>query len=437
MAYATQVKGETELNRLYVKDLPVHEWYRFVLSFPPHLVRDYLSRFGLTSEQRVLDPFCGTGTTIIESKKQGVPSVGLEANPVAHYAAQTKADWNVDPDALLVHAEGIAREAERRLQRFPLQEDRGPLFTSGEGVAVLRTLLPEQEQILITDSISPRPLHRALVLLEVIEERNDARFHDHERVALAKQLVYSVSNLKFGPEVGVSRVKKLDAPVVHCWLEGVRAMAHDLRMVQPLRAVEAQVYRADARRVGEVLEPQSVDAVITSPPYPNEKDYSRTTRLESVLLGFMQSKADLRTHKEGLLVSNTRNVYVNDETDRWVEKNARVQELAAQIEARRVELGKTSGFEKLYARVVKLYFGGMTRHLEELKPKLRPGAHLAYVVGDQASYFRVMIRTGQILTEIAEGLGYETESIDLFRTRFSTATQAQLREEVVVLHWNP
>ena len=437
MAYATQVKGENELNRLYAEDLPVHEWYRFVLSFPPHLVRDYLARFGLTPEQRVLDPFCGTGTTIVESKKQGIPSLGLEANPVVHYAARTKADWGVDPDALLAHAEGVAREAERRLQSFPLQEGRGPLFTPDGGVAALRTLSPEQEQILITDSISPRPLHRALVLLEVIEERNDARFYDHERVALAKQLVYSVSNLRFGPEVGVSRVRKLDAPVVRCWLEGVRAMVDDLRMVQPLRATEALVYRADARRVSEVLEPQSIDAVITSPPYPNEKDYSRTTRLESVLLGFMQSRADLRTHKEGLLASNTRNVYVNDETDRWVEGNARVQELAAQIEARRVELGKTSGFEKLYARVVRLYFGGMARHLEELKPKLRPGAHLAYVVGDQASYFRIMIRTGQILAEVAEELGYEIESIDLFRTRFSTATQTQLREEVVVLRWNP
>ena len=102
-----------------------------------------------------------------------------------------------------------------------------------------------------------------------------------------------------------------------------------------------------------------------------------------------------------------------------------------------MELGKTSGFEKLYARVVKLYFGGMAQHLEELKPKLRPGARLAYVVGDQASYFRIMIRTGEILAEIAGDSGYEVEGIDLFRTRFSTATQNQLREEVVLLRWNP
>ena len=70
-----------------------------------------------------------------------------------------------------------------------------------------------------------------------------------------------------------------------------------------------------------------------------------------------------------------------------------------------------------------------------MRDALRPGAHLAYVVGDQASYLRVMIRTGQILADIAQSLGYELVSIDLFRTRLSTVTKEQLREEVVVLRW--
>ncbi|MBZ5545674.1 MAG: DNA methyltransferase, partial [Acidobacteriia bacterium] len=105
------------------------------------------------------------------------------------------------------------------------------------------------------------------------------------------------------------------------------------------------------------------------------------------------------------------------------------------IEKRRVALGKTSGFERLYARVTKLYFGGMMRHLADLRTALRPGAQCAYVVGDQASYLRVMIRTGQLLADIAKSLGYEVVGIDLFRTRLATATREQLREEVVVLRW--
>jgi hypothetical protein len=77
----------------------------------------------------------------------------------------------------------------------------------------------------------------------------------------------------------------------------------------------------------------------------------------------------------------------------------------------------------------------MARHLAELRKVLRPGSQLAYVVGDQASYLRVMIRTGQLLADLAQALGYEIVGIDLFRTRLATATKEQLREEVVVLRW--
>ena len=81
-----------------------------------------------------------------------------------------------------------------------------------------------------------------------------------------------------------------------------------------------------------------------------------------------------------------------------------------EIERRRVAMGKTSGFEKQYGRVTKLYFGGMARHLAELRWLLKPGAYLGYVVGDQASYLRVMIRTGRLLAEIALSLRWSSVS---------------------------
>jgi len=212
-------------------------------------------------------------------------------------------------------------------------------------------------------------------------------------------------------------------------------MANDLRNAQSRRSVLGEVYLADARNIASVLAPASIDAVITSPPYPNEKDYTRTTRLESVILGLIRDKADLQALKRGLVRSNTRGVYKADNDDQWVVGHPEIQRIAQAIENRRIELGKTSGFERLYARVTKLYFGGIARHLADLRTVLRPGAQLGYVVGDQASYLRIMIPTGHLLADIAQSLGYELVSIDLFRTRIATATKAQLREEVVVLRW--
>jgi hypothetical protein len=128
-------------------------------------------------------------------------------------------------------------------------------------------------------------------------------------------------------------------------------------------------------------------------------------------------------------------VFKADDDDVLVATHKEISRVAAAIEDRRLELGKTSGFERLYPRVAKLYFGGMLRHLSSLRTVLKPGARLAYVVGDQASYLRVMIRTGQILGQLAESVGYRLEKIDLFRTRHATATGDQLREEVVILRW--
>jgi hypothetical protein len=153
------------------------------------------------------------------------------------------------------------------------------------------------------------------------------------------------------------------------------------------------------------------------------------------MLGFVNNKPELQALKRDLLRSNTRGVYKGDDDDVWIDGFPEIQRIAEMIETRRIELGKTSGFERLYARVTKLYFGGMARHLANLRPFLKPGAHLGYVVGDQASYLRVMIRTGQILGMIAESLGYQVVGMDLFRTRLATATKTQLREEVLVLRW--
>jgi DNA modification methylase len=429
----SEVRSNGTRNKLLPGDRAAHDWYRFVLSFPPHLVRDYLDKLGASPKTCVLDPFCGTGTTIVECKKLGIPSVGIEANPMAAFASRVKVDWSPSPSGLKTHAQATAEQVREIFAGEGISDD--DFFSSpGKKPASLRTLPAEKMHLLLKDSISPLPLHKTLTLLAVLEERTDDRYAGHEKLALAKALIESVGNLHFGPEVGVEK-PKADAAVLWSWLDRVERMAADLKLLKSCAAVPARVLEADSREVDGLLAPASVDVVITSPPYPNEKDYTRTTRLESVLLGFIRDKKGLRAMKEGLIRSNTRNVYVDDVDDRWVRDNRKIQKIAEDIEARRIAMGKDSGFERQYHRVAKLYFGGMARHFARLRTVLKRGARLAYVVGDQASYLRVMIRTGTLLAEIAESLGYEVVNIDLFRTRLATATKEQLREEVLLLRW--
>jgi DNA modification methylase len=423
-------------NKLQTADRPAHAWYRFVLSFPPHLIRQYLEQFGVTKKSCVLDPFCGTGTTLVECKKQGIKSVGIEANPVAHFASSVKLSWDLSGKGLKKHAEAIAEEIEQQLSGEGIQDVTHPLFhpAACKKQLSLQAFPEDAQSLLLANSISTLPLHKVIVLRDIIRGRRKSIYRDHELLALIKAVVESSSNLHFGPEVGV-RKPKTDAPVVGPWLAEIDEISAHLEVLKIGAAVPASVIHSDSREVESLIDPQSIDVVITSPPYPNEKDYTRTTRLEGVLLGLVNNKAELRQLKKNLLRSNTRGVYKDDDDDVWVQDHPEIADIANEIENRRIAMGKTSGFERMYGRVTKLYFGGMAKHLASLRRVLKPGAKLAYVVGDQASYLQVMIRTGQLLADIAEGLGYKVEAIDLFRTRLSTATKQQLREEVVILTW--
>ena len=406
-------------NKLRVEDSSIHDWYRFVLSFPPHLVQQYLETFCVDQTSFVLDPFCGTGTTNVECKKHGVSSWGIEASPLTHFVSKTKCVWANDTFNFLNTAKQIALAAARTIN----------------SLSKPRTLSEEQTSLILKNSICEQPLSSTLVLRDSIRAANSP-FEDYYLLALAKHIVYSYSNLKFGPEVGISRKKKESVDVVEIWLSEIERMETDLEYWKHHSSTFADISLGDARSIPKRDYIGKVDCVITSPPYPNEKDYSRTTRLESVILGFINTKDDLRNIKKWFIRSNSKNVYRSDNDAQYISNIGSINKLSNEIEERRLELGKTSGFEKLYASVVKQYFGGMARHLSELKPYLRNGASLAYVVGVQASYFQIPIRTSVLLGEVAESFGgYSVDRVDTFRKRFATATETWLNEDVLVLKY--
>lgn len=405
-------------NKIKVQDLAVHDWYRFVLSFPPHLIQEYIDKFGISKRDIVLDPFCGTGTTNVECKKRGIKSVGIEASPITYFASSTKCKWTYVNNQMMEQALQIADKANQMIKSS----------------IMMRTLSDEQNKLIIKNSICEQPLNSILILKEVIEKA-ESQYESYYLLALAKHIVYSYSNLKFGPEVGISRKKVHDIDVIKIWLNQIKIMQDDLATYSEKSNISSNIIEGDSRMIKRLNFPEKVNFIITSPPYPNEKDYSRTTRLESVLLGFINSKEQLREVKKQFIRSNTKNVYKEDDDFKYVNGIKSITKLSNEIEDRRIELKKTSGFEKLYSKVVKLYFGGMARHFCELKPILAKEAKLAYVVGDQASYFKIPIKTAELLGEVAESVGYEVEGIETFRKRYATATDTWLNEDVLILKY--
>lgn len=442
-------------NRLQPEDGAIHGWYRFVLGYPPHLVREYLKTLEADPERDwVFDPFCGTATTPVEARLRGFSTLSADANPISVLATRVKLAWDLDlgevqsrlDDVLelaaaclrRVHLTSIA-EVNHQLTLFGAQVLRSEANDTGLTATDFDPddLLPPKTVALIPNGfISRKPLLRVLALRYAIERialQQDIR--EFMVLALANTIVTTAGNVGFGPEV-YRLPPREDADVLGAFAATVTRMISDLQTIltkQQRPLPPAHVFKDDARALSSLENCPPIGIVITSPPYPNEKDYTRSTRLESVLLGLITTKQDLRALKSSLLRSNTRNVFVGDNDDTFIDNIPSIVNVAEEIEERRQQLRKTSGFERLYHRVTRLYFGGMYRHLAALQPKLRPGARCAYVVGDQMSFFRVHIRTAQLLADVAIKAGYEVEGIELWRTRRSTTTGQDLEENVLIL----
>ena len=445
-------------NRLRSQDKPIHNWYRFVLGYPPHLVREYLAKFEADPERDwVFDPFSGTGTTPVEARLLGYSSLATDANPMTALATRVKLRWEIDLSEVRKRLNEVVGTAAQTLVEMKIgarpQMMQPSLFadnleriiaaSNGHHKRVdaldLDQLLPPQTiKVIPKGFISDKPLARVMALRCALEglRAEQPDIYEFMALALANTIITDAGNVGFGPEVYRKRPAKKDADVLAAFVSTVEQMVTDLESVLCERSGPlpvAQSRRDDARVLVSLKNAPPIDIVITSPPYPNEKDYTRSTRLESVLLGLIKDRQALREVKNGLLRSNTRNVYVKDDDDRYIADIPSIIDVAERIEARRLELGKTSGFERLYHRVTRLYFGGMYRHLTALFPRLRKGSRLAYVVGDQASYFRIPIYTAQLLADVAIRAGYQVEGIELWRTRWSSATKQNIDENVLIL----
>jgi DNA modification methylase len=440
------VKILARQNVIQVEDTPIHDWYRFVLSYPPHLVRQYIERFGIRARDVLFDPFCGTGTTLVEAKKCGVPSIGCDAHPFAVLVSRVKTTWSLDVHFLSRLLRRILNNAGQRMVEHnlpPLSLWAVPAIKAASSPNGNYRLSEEEEDLLPTGFLSERPLRRLLILRDEIKKLTQdfpQGVRDFFFIAMAHVITNGAGNFAFGPEIYRTKPKS-DYDVLEHFASRSRVMIGEMGKLQTDRKnrAAARVIYDDARRLDNI--PSGLAGIITSPPYPNEKDYTRTTRVESLLLGILRNRNDLRSVKESLLRSNTRNVFVADNDCDEVSNFREIQSVCQQIEQKRVKLGKTSGFEKLYHKVVAHYFGGMRRHFRALRPKLKSRALLAYVVGDQLSFLMVPVATSQLLGQVAEAEGFKVVGRDLWRERVGTKVRnsetnqrsVRIREEVLIL----
>lgn len=199
------------------------------------------------------------------------------------------------------------------------------------------------------------------------------------------------------------------------------------------KKTSTRTYLGDARKMTDCLERNSVNLMITSPPYPGDHEYTKHSKLELIFLDFAMSMEQFRTIKQRMLRGSTTNIYKQDVEGESIKSIKSIKDVTDEIDARLKADGGTSGFEKLYSKLVREYFGGMYKAFEEALKILKPGAKFALLVSDSHAFKMVHIETANILAEVALSAGFTNAHVELWQEKKSTSHKYKLLENILTL----
>ncbi|MEM3012894.1 MAG: class I SAM-dependent methyltransferase [Candidatus Hadarchaeales archaeon] len=232
--------------------LPVYGWFPLKEAFSRDLVVMLLRSLWMGKGDRVLDPFCGKGTTLLACKELGVDAVGYEVHPLFLFLSRVELR-DYDLPALRRAGEEVL-SAPFRPPSTPPPKLLQKFFHPG----VLQDLLFFREEILRREGTERDFLLTALMLAAV---ESSWAFKDGEVLKVRKGKI---------------------TPLREALARRIGWMCDDLEKLETRRA-DLSVVEGDAREME--VEEESFDAVITSPPYPGKLEYARAYRLEQEILG--------------------------------------------------------------------------------------------------------------------------------------------------------
>jgi hypothetical protein len=347
----------------------------------------------------VFDPFAGCGTTNVTAKQAGVNSVGLEAHPFVHWVATVKTYWEFDLSEL--------RATAHRLLASWRQD-----WEVGAADCVDLEPFPE----LVHKCYSEGNLRVLQFLRNEIEARlMEPHVRDLLRLALVDTLRTASKAGTGWPYIAPSRYhEKAEQEAFTTFSAQVQRMVEDLQTVraQTNGPAECHLIHGDSRQRQERIAHESIDLVVTSPPYLNNYDYADRTRLEMYFLGWANSWRDITERvRDKLIIAATTQIR-RSAFEGQPRVHQELTEKIAELERRR----HAKGGKKNYDLMVAGYFNDMFQVLQRVAEALKPGAPSVWVLGDSAPY-GVYIPTEEYLGELARGLGFSRYEVEILRRR--------------------
>ena len=397
---------------------PIHRWFRFKESFSADFLRQLIESNSSRKRQlTILDPFCGVGTSILSaqilsSKELEISAIGIERNPFIAFVAQTKLNWRqIDPAEMELVGAEILQEALTHNPDIP------PLSSLTSGRCMSRHIA-----------------RRLVAISNVVRQRTSGAVQDALLLGLASAIEPLSRVRKDGRALRiVERPRQLVSSVVASrW----RDISIDVVLGKETieQSGDGRVLVGDGRQPSAlgVLD-GSVDLVITSPPYPNNIDYSEVYKLELWLLGFVSNGDQFLQLRKKTFRSHPTSDLANIPSDFLNE--VKIGKLGSAL---RPVLQRTREHKEAWReRLILGYFADLWTAVHEQHRCLRKNGMAYLVLGNSlhgASDAPYLIPTDIIAGTIGRCAGFEVKQIFIARSlKRRLSGNHFLRESVIVL----
>ena len=224
----------------------IHAIHPYPAKFIPEIPRSLISDIGVPSGTAVLDPFCGSGTTLVEAQSLGHPSIGIDLNPIACLIARAKT--SPLPFGFAETAKRIVQRARNAsVQALPSIPNLNHWFQRD-----VQECLAALSQEIASMSAMPAIQDCLRLALSAIIVRVSNQDSDTSYAAVKKS---------------VDREKVFEFYTAAC----LRLAAATASL--PFRCPDARVIQSDIMDVTPQMIDARVGLMITSPPYPNAYEY--------------------------------------------------------------------------------------------------------------------------------------------------------------------
>ena len=414
--YSSVFNTEKVLNRSLVsfqanKSRAVYRWYKYKEAFSAELVEFLLFRYGIR-QGSLLDPFAGSGTALFASSALGISAEGIELLPIGQEIISTKRlidDGLGEKDVRILSNWADAapwRQAEAKAPIPELRITRGA-YPGETAESVGRFLAAAKKE---NNRVAAILGFALLCILESISyTRKDGQYlrWDHRSERQQGKKIFDKGCIPSFDDAMRAKLREIVADLV-----GGKAPA-DLFAKTNDNPGKIVLHRGSCLDLLPKLPEASFDCIITSPPYCNRYDYTRTYALELALLGVDEKKlSGLRQEMLSCTVENrAKNLLALN--PRWksalaaADRQELLQAVLAYLESQKNEgLLNNNGIP----RMVRGYFHEMACVILECARVLKPKS-LLMMVNDNVRYAGAGVSVDIILSEIARDLGFSVESI--------------------------